>query len=378
MEYLLLKNLKIYLEAIKRSELFENLSDPSQWQLLVVRTPEEKMGRRKRSMESFRTEVWDQELGTGGLIGDLTDLDKSPIALITTGHLRRFVPVWENRKYVAPCEATCPTGIPIQERWRLIREGRVDEAVDLALAYTPFPATVCGYLCPNLCVQSCTRQSFFMTPVDVQQLGKASIAAKLPELPPESGKRIAVIGGGPAGISVAWQLRQGGHYVTIYDMAKTLGGKITAVVPDSRVPAEIVDTELARIKKVLPHVHLQQRMERKEVEQLREDVDFVVIATGDKAKALTGLMYAKNAILRKWMDDVKVVYFGPSEQLMFSDPDVANAAIEIAGMGETFACKAISDRDGISEKIDEMGVKVEYVGTIISDYIKDGYAPMVW
>jgi NADPH-dependent glutamate synthase beta subunit-like oxidoreductase/glutamate synthase domain-containing protein 3/NAD-dependent dihydropyrimidine dehydrogenase PreA subunit len=276
----LLKNLKIYLEAIKRSELFENLSDPGQWQLLVVRTPEEKMGRRKRSMESFRTEVWDQELGTGGLIGDLTDLDKSPIALITTGHLRRFVPVWENRKYVAPCEATCPTGIPIQERWRLIREGRVDEAVDLALAYTPFPATVCGYLCPNLCVQSCTRHSAFMAPVDVQQLGKASIAANLPELPPESGKRIAVIGGGPAGISVAWQLRQRGHHVTIYDMAKRLGGKITAVVPDSRVPEEIVDTEMERVKKVLPHVHLQQRMERKEVEQLREDVDFLVIATG--------------------------------------------------------------------------------------------------
>ena len=40
-----------------------------------------------------------------------------------------------------PCEAGCPTGIPVQERWRLIREGRVDEAVDLALAYTPFPAS---------------------------------------------------------------------------------------------------------------------------------------------------------------------------------------------------------------------------------------------
>jgi hypothetical protein len=47
-------------------------------------------------------------------------------------------------------------------------------------------------------------------------------------------------------------------------------------------------------------------------------------------------------------------------------------------MGETFACKAISDREGIREKIDEMGVTVEYVGIIISDYIKDGYAPMVW
>jgi hypothetical protein len=104
----------------------------------------------------------------------------------------------------------------------------------------------------------------------------------------------------------------------------------------------------------------------------------LVIATGDKEKALTGLMYAKNAIKREWMEEVKVVYFGPSEQLMEKDPDVANAVIEVASMGESFACKAISDREGISEKIDEMGVKVEYVGTIISDYIKDGYIPMVW
>ena len=104
----------------------------------------------------------------------------------------------------------------------------------------------------------------------------------------------------------------------------------------------------------------------------------VIIASGDKAKALTGLMYARNAIKRGWMDEMKVVYFGPSEQLMESDSEVADAAIEIAGMSESFACKAISDRDGISERIDKMGVKVEYVGTIISEYIKQGYVPMVW
>lgn len=104
----------------------------------------------------------------------------------------------------------------------------------------------------------------------------------------------------------------------------------------------------------------------------------VIFASGDKAKALTGLMYARNAIKRGWMDEVKVVYFGPSEQLMEQDDEVADAAIEIAGMSESFACKAISDRDGISEKINEMGVKVEYVGSIISEYIKQGYIPMVW
>ena len=104
----------------------------------------------------------------------------------------------------------------------------------------------------------------------------------------------------------------------------------------------------------------------------------VIIATGDREKALTGLMYAKNAVKRGWLRDVKVVYFGPSERLMCSDTEVADAAIEVAGLGESYACKAISDRETISDRISEMGIRVEYVGSIISEYIKEDYTPMVW
>jgi NADPH-dependent glutamate synthase beta subunit-like oxidoreductase/glutamate synthase domain-containing protein 3/NAD-dependent dihydropyrimidine dehydrogenase PreA subunit len=276
----LAENLKIFLENIGRPELFETLSDKNEWQLLTARTPQERTGRQLRNMESFHEKIWDKELGRGGIFGDLTDLDRSHIPLITTGELRRFVPVWENRKYAAPCEAGCPTGIPVRDRWRLIREGRIDEAVDMALAYTPFPASVCGYLCPNLCMQSCTRQSADMVPIDVKKLGKASINASLPELPPLSGNKIAIIGGGTAGISVAWQLRRHGHEVTVYDMSKILGGKISSVIPDSRIPKKVITKELERIKKVIPHIHLQQRLELKEIEQLREDFDFLVIAIG--------------------------------------------------------------------------------------------------
>ena len=276
----LTENLNAFLQQIDRSELIKTFSDKKQWQLLAARTPQEKVSSPVRSMHSFRAETWDKELGQGGLIGDLTHLDRTPIALITNSFLRRFVPVWENRKYAAPCEATCPTGIPVQERWRLIREGRVDEAVDLALGYTPFPASVCGYLCPNLCMQSCTRQISAMAPVDVAQLGQASLKAKLPDLPPESDKKIAVIGGGPAGISVAWQLRQHGHQVTIYDVAKTLGGKITQVIPESRIPKKVITREMQRIKEVIPQVTLQQSLGPKDIIQLKEDFDFVVIATG--------------------------------------------------------------------------------------------------
>ena len=274
------ENMALFLERIRRTELLESLSDRTQWQLLSFRTPQEKAAREKRPMADYRRQVWDAELGAGGLIGDLVSYDRSPIGLVTTGDLRRFVPVWENRKYAPPCEATCPTGIPVHERWRLVREGRVDEAVDLALSFTPFPATICGYLCPNLCMQACTRQSTGMAPVDVTQIGKASIEAGIPELPPESGRTVAVIGGGPAGLSVAWQLRRQGHRAVVYDMATSLGGKITATIPGSRIPKEVLDKELERVAEVIPHIHLHQKLEKTDVERLVEDYDFVVVAVG--------------------------------------------------------------------------------------------------
>jgi len=275
-----IKNLKIFLKSIKRPELFEKISYRKDWQLIIARSPHERIGSRSRSIQSFRRDIWDKELGKGGLIGDLTDIDRSPVPVITTGDLRRFVPVWENRKYMAPCEASCPIGIPVHKRWAMIRDGRVDEAVDMALSYTPFPATVCGYLCPNPCMQACARISGSMPPIDVTKIGQVSIKANLPELPLENGKKIAVIGGGPAGISVAWQLRMQGHKTTVYDMAKKLGGKIASVIPDSRIPYEVFSTELERVEKVISHVRLQQRLDKEEMEQLREDFDFMVIAAG--------------------------------------------------------------------------------------------------
>jgi NADPH-dependent glutamate synthase beta subunit-like oxidoreductase/glutamate synthase domain-containing protein 3/Pyruvate/2-oxoacid:ferredoxin oxidoreductase delta subunit len=283
------ENLQGCLDRLDKKDLFPVLARREEWQLLVARTPIEKRSTPRKSMEAFRDKVWEQELGQGGIIGDISDIDRSPIPLITTGYLRRFVPVWENQKYVPPCQASCPTGIPVHERWRLIREGRIDEAVDLALAYTPFPATVCGYLCPNLCMQSCTRKQQNLTPVDVKKLGQSSLEATLPELPPLTGGRIAVVGGGPAGLSVAWQLRLKGHEAVVFDRQKELSGKIGSVIPRARIPEQVLQRELSRVQEVLPHVHLQQSLQKEDISQLREDYDFVVIATGSSVPKIPSL-----------------------------------------------------------------------------------------
>ncbi|WP_027369469.1 FAD-dependent oxidoreductase [Desulfovermiculus halophilus] len=272
--------LQLFVQRIEQEDLYSELARREQWQCLRARTPEEKRGLPRPGMGSFRTTVWDRELGQGGLIGDISRDDRSTIPVITTGDLRRYVPVWENRVFAAPCEASCPTGIPVQERWRLVREGRVDEAVDLALSYTPFPATVCGYLCPNLCMQSCTRAGQQIPAVDVAQLGRASLEAKAPQLPPLSGARVAVLGAGPAGLSVAWQLRLLGHEPVVFDRGGSLGGKISQVIPGSRIPHKVLYHELERIREVLPSIHLQHPLSKDQVDRLREEYDALVVAVG--------------------------------------------------------------------------------------------------
>lgn len=276
----LFKNLHRFLKSIGRIELLEQLSIRSEWRLLTARTFQDKFSQPLRSIKSFHSQVWEKELGRGGIIGDLIELDRSQIPLITSGKLRRFVPVWENRKYSAPCEASCPTGIPVQERWQLIREGRMDEAMDMAMKYTPFPATVCGYLCPGLCMDACTRQSNLMAPIDTSLLGKANVEIRLPDLPEPGNKRIAVIGGGPAGISIAWQLRLAGHQATLYDRARALGGKMAGVIPKSRIPAGVLETELKRAARIIDHVQLKKELEPEDLERLKKKFDFIVIAVG--------------------------------------------------------------------------------------------------
>ncbi len=104
----------------------------------------------------------------------------------------------------------------------------------------------------------------------------------------------------------------------------------------------------------------------------------VIIATGDKEKALSGLMYAHNAIKYRWLNSVKVVFFGPSERLVANDEELTKKARDIAALTDCFACKAISDKQGVTKNLTETGVKVEYVGDILSNLIKEDYLPMVW
>ncbi len=277
----LTEGLKDFLGRLGRTELLKGLtSDRNAWRVLAARHSYEKGAAPRRTMKDFREQSWDAELGKGGLIGDIAFSDRSPVPVLATGNMRRFIPVWENEKYLPPCQANCPTGIPVRKRWDLIRRGKIQEAVDLALLYTPFPATVCGYLCPNLCMQNCTRHKADLEAVDTRILGKASLNAKAPTPLPDTGKRIAVIGAGPSGLSVAWQLRLKGHRVEIFDSRMRPGGKITGTIPRSRIPEEVIEHEIKRIEEMLAFHALNHPLTKDEFGDFRHQFDIVVIAVG--------------------------------------------------------------------------------------------------
>jgi len=104
----------------------------------------------------------------------------------------------------------------------------------------------------------------------------------------------------------------------------------------------------------------------------------VIIASGHRDVVQTAIMYAKNTLKYHWLDDVKTIFFGPSEALVAKDSELAKDVKELCMAGEGIACKFISDNEGSSKALSKLGLKIEYVGAIIADLIKDGYLPMVW
>lgn len=107
---------------------------------------------------------------------------------------------------------------------------------------------------------------------------------------------------------------------------------------------------------------------------------FVILSSGDREVALeVGLVYPLNAKTKGWMDEVKVIIFGPSEKIAANDAEVQERLTELQEAGvEVMACKWCADRMNITDKFEAAGIKVVYVGSIISDLLKDGWASLTF
>jgi len=275
-------NMKPYLEAIDRMQYYDELTkSPDAWKKLIAYTPQEKRTRKwfKMPVSEFRKNMWEKEVGQGGIFAEYLDHELTLLPYITTGKDRRNKPIWANEKYAPPCAYACPTHIPSHKRASLIRQGKLQEALELVLQYSPLPATVCGEICPNLCMQACTRAQLDK-PLDIDKMGSLALELPAPKKAEPTGHKIAVIGGGPAGMSAAWQLALKGHTVDIYEASDKLGGKIEQCIPRERLPHNILEKEIARFKELGINVHLNTKVNREKFDEIYKDHEVVILAIG--------------------------------------------------------------------------------------------------
>lgn len=275
-------NMKPFLAAIDRMSYYEELTRSSQdWKKLMAYTPQEKMARKKLHMSTteFRKNSWEKAVGPGGIFAEYLDHDLTILPYITTGKERRNKPLWANEKYSPPCAYACPTLIPSHQRATLIRQGLLQESLELVLRYSPLPATVCGQICPNLCMNSCTR-GLIDKPLAIDKLGSMALDLPAPRKEKPTNHRVAVIGGGPGGLSAAWQLALKGHTVDLYEASGKLGGKIEHCIPRERLPHQILEKELSRFAELGVHVHLNTLIDRKKYDAIYKEHEIVIIAVG--------------------------------------------------------------------------------------------------
>ncbi len=304
--------LPVFLEKIERQQHLQTLKDFSRWQKITAKTYEErrKWHSMRPTMHEFRLHKWVED---NGIFGGLVQDDYEHVAgLVATGEDRLKIPHWRNKAFCAPCEFACPSAIPTQDRINLLRRGRYREAVELVLQYSPFPASVCGEVCPNPCMDACSRQ-FIDLPVAMPELGKMSLEAESPEVKAPSGKKVAVIGGGPGGLSAAWQLQLLGHSPTLYEADADVGGKLRQVIPADRLPPDSLHSEIDRIKRLGVEIKTGTAVDKKLFARIQKEFDAVVIASGAHTPVV--IPFPGHERLLKGLDFLKAVNGGRNPQV---------------------------------------------------------------
>ncbi len=207
--------------------------------------------------------------------------------------------VWEARKDTldlllsehvgdceAPCQRACPANMNIPLMIRQIQEKNFEEAIITVKKDIAFPA-VLGRICPAPCERGCHRK-YYDNPVSICYLKRFAADVDLakesqyrPYVKPNSGKKVAIIGAGPTGLSAAYYIAQFGHYCCIFDRNSKPGGLLQYEVHDEKLPKSILNAEIEQILELGVELRLKQTLGKNlNISELKDDYNAVVLALG--------------------------------------------------------------------------------------------------
>ncbi len=197
-----------------------------------------------------------------------------------------------NLKNPVPCVALCPAGVDIPGYVALVSHGNYQDAVRLIRRDNPFPIA-CAYICEHPCEARC-RRSMIDDPINIRALKRFAVdnAGDVPNptCAAPTGKKVAIIGGGPGGLSAAYYLKLMGHEVTLFEKQKQLGGMLRYGIPSYRFPREKLDAEIASILSVGIEVRTQVNVgEDITFEDLKAQYDCLYLAIGAQTDKKTGI-----------------------------------------------------------------------------------------
>ncbi|MFZ2071660.1 MAG: FAD-dependent oxidoreductase [Halobacteriota archaeon] len=290
---------------------------------------------------------------------------------------------------VPPCRLGCPANVNVQGYVALISQGRYREAVELIRVVNPLPA-ICGYVCPHPCEDVCNRgkidepiaimalKRFATDNIDYEEEAEEEDAITV-----DKEERIAIIGAGPAGLTAAYYLAKLGYPVRIFDKLPVPGGMLAAGIPEYRLPRDILNKEIAYIKRVgRIEIDTGVEIDRAWFEQLRRDYNAIFVAVGmDKSRALGvegeslrgvvhGVAFLRELNLGKGAKiGKKVVVIGGGNVAI----DAARCALRLGSDVTIVYRRSREEMPAIDEEItdaEEEGVKIAYLtnpGRVIGD-----------
>jgi len=196
----------------------------------------------------------------------------------------------------APCRERCPAGVDVQGYISLIEKGLYSEAIGLIKQTNPLPA-ICGRVCVRPCEAACRRNNMDEgTGVGIDYLKRFAADRDLesnhhykPTIAPSTGKKVAIIGAGPGGLSAAYFLQQKGHQCDIFEAQAHAGGWLRYGIPEYRLPNDLLDKEVSTITELGANIFYNQKLgENLSYKKISEEYDAMILTIGSQRGALLG------------------------------------------------------------------------------------------